>query len=241
MTESKPSRGIHGALVKLWRGGDYELTVTGRTQITPNYLRLHFTTGNLLAERPVHPTMWVRGWFPDGDKAHQRGYMLVNPDPAAGTTDIDFALHDGLATRWAQDAKPGDTLEVTLLGSSFELPEPAPAGYVLVGDTASLPAINTLLQAIGEAPIQVYLEAGHDDDRDLQVGTGAPGLTVTWVDRKNNGEALVETVRASAFDAADHFGWVACDNRTTRSVVKVLREDYQIPKKSIKARAYWEA
>ena len=87
-----------------------------------------------------------------------------------------------------------------------------------------LPAINTLLQAIGEAPIQVYLEAGHDDDRDLQVGTGAPGLTVTWVDRKNNGEALVETVRASAFDASDHFGWVACDNRTTRSVVKVLRE-----------------
>ena len=52
---------------------------------------------------------------------------------------------------------------------------------------------------------------------------------------------LVETVRASAFDASDHFGWVACDNRTTRSVVKVLREDYQIPKKSIKARAYWEA
>ncbi len=241
MTESKPSRGIQGALVKLWRGGDYELTVTGRTQITPNYLRLHFATGNLLAERPVHPTMWVRGWFPDGDKAHQRGYTLVNPDPAAGTTDIDFALHDGLATRWAQDAKPGDTLEVTLLGSSFELPEPAPAGYVLVGDAASLPAINTLLQAIGAAPIQVYLEAGHDDDRDLQVGSGAPGLTVTWVDRKNNGEALVETVRASAFDASDHFGWVACDNRTTRSVVKVLREDYQIPKKAIKARAYWEA
>ena len=77
--------------------------------------------------------------------------------------------------------------------------------------------------------------------RDLQVGSGAPGLTVTWVDRKNNGEALVETVRASAFDASDHFGWVACDNRTTRSVVKVLREDYQIPKKAIKARAYWEA
>ena len=72
MSESKPSRGIQGALVKLWRGGDYELTVTGRTQITPNYLRLHFTTGNLLAERQVHPTMWVRGWFPDGDKAHQR-------------------------------------------------------------------------------------------------------------------------------------------------------------------------
>ncbi len=49
MTEQKPSRGFSGALVKLWRGGDYELTVTGRTQIGPHYLRLHFDSGALLA------------------------------------------------------------------------------------------------------------------------------------------------------------------------------------------------
>ena len=40
MVEHKASRGLEGALVKLCRGGDYELTVTGRTQLTPNYLRL---------------------------------------------------------------------------------------------------------------------------------------------------------------------------------------------------------
>jgi NADPH-dependent ferric siderophore reductase len=32
---------------------------------------------------------------------------------------------------------------------------------------------------------------------------------------------------------------VACDSRTTRSVVKVLREDFGIPRKSIKSQAYW--
>ncbi|WP_197381947.1 siderophore-interacting protein [Mycolicibacterium mengxianglii] len=237
MSEQKPSRGLTGALVKLWRGGDYELTVTGRTQITAHYLRLHFTSGDLLKERSVHPTMWVRGWFPDGDKSHQRGYTLVNPDPVAGTVDIDFAMHEGLATRWAQQARPGDVLEVTVLGSSFELPTPAPAGYVIVGDTASLPAINSLLEAIGDTPAKVFLEAGHDDDRELPVYGDVP---VTWVDRKNAGEALVEAVRSSAFDAADHFGWVACDNRTTRNVTKVLREQFSIPKKSLKALAYWQ-
>ena len=81
MAEQKPSRGFSGTLVKLWRGGDYELTVTGRTEISPHYLRLHFDSGSLLAERPLHPTMWVRGWFPDGEKSHQRGYTLVNADP----------------------------------------------------------------------------------------------------------------------------------------------------------------
>jgi hypothetical protein len=90
MADQKTSRGFSGALVKLWRGGDYEMTVTGRTEITPNYLRLHFTAKDLLTERAVHPTMWVRGWFPDGGKSHQRGYTLVNPDPAAGTVDVDF-------------------------------------------------------------------------------------------------------------------------------------------------------
>jgi NADPH-dependent ferric siderophore reductase len=242
MAEQKPSRGLTGALVKLWRGGDYELTVTGRTQISPHYLRLHFDAGDLLAERSIHPTMWIRGWFPDGDKSHQRGYTLVDPDRAAGTVDIDFAIHDGLATRWAQLAEPGDVLEVTVLGSNFVLPTPTPAGYVIVGDTASLPAINSLLAAIGDTPAWVFLEAGHDDDRDLPVGSAVSGdVEVTWVDRKDAGAALVDTVRSSAFDASDHFGWVACDNRTTRNVTKVLREQFSIPKNCLKSQAYWQA
>lgn len=236
MAEQKASRGLEGALVKLWRGGDYQLTVTGRTELTANYLRLHFDAERLLAEQRLHPTMWVRGWFPNGAKAHQRGYTLVNPDQEAGTVDIDFAMHDGVATRWAGGAQPGDVLEVTVLGSNFALPEPRPAGYVIVGDTASLPAINSLLDAIGDAPARIFLEAGHDDDRELPVAGDAD---VTWVDRHDG--ALVEAVSSSAFDAADHFGWVACNNRTTRAVARVFRDEYNIPRKSIKAQAYWVA
>lgn len=238
MSEQPTSRGWQGAVLKLLGAGDYRLTVTGRREISPHYLRLSFDAGGMLADRPVHPTMWIRMWFADGNKVHQRGYTLVDPDPAADTVDMEFALHDGVASRWAQAAQPGDTIEATVLGSKFAIPEPRPAGYVIVGDTASLPAINSLLDAIGEAPAQVFLEAGHDDDRDLPV-VGSAG--VTWVDRKNAGGALVQAVTSAAFDAADHFGWVACDNRTTRAVTKVLREDFGIPRKSIKAQAYWVA
>jgi NADPH-dependent ferric siderophore reductase len=238
MADKKPSRGFPGAVLKLLRAGDYRLTVTARRATNRHYLRVSFQSGGLLAERTPHPTMWVRLWFTDGDKLHQRGYTLVNPDPAADTVDIEFALHDGVAPRWALAAQPGDTIEVTVLGSHFALPQPAPAGYVIVGDTASLPAINSLLAAIGAAPARVFLEAAHDDDTQLPVARTAD---VTWVHRKNGGEALVAAVTSSAFDAAEHFGWVACDNRTTRVVAKVLREDYRIPRKSIKAQAYWVA
>jgi len=220
------------------RAGDYRLTVTSRREVTPHYLRLSFQAGGMLQDSPLHPTMWIRTWFADGDKLHQRGYTLVDPNPETDTVDIEFALHDGVASRWAQDARPGDTIEVTVLGSNFTLPEPAPKGYVIVGDTASLPAINSLLTAIGDRPARVFLEAGHDEDKQLPVARSAD---VVWIDRKNAGEALVEAVSSSAFDAADHFGWVASDNRTTRAVAKVFREEYSIPRKSIKAQAYWVA
>lgn len=238
MSDTKPSRGFAGAVLKLLRAGDYEFTVTARNQVSAHYLRLSFDAGGVLAERSLHPTMWVRMWFADGDKVHQRGYTLVNPAPADNTVDIEFALHDGVASRWAEQAQVGDTIEVTVLGSNFALPDPPPAGYVIVGDTASLPAINSLLDAIGDAPARVFLEAAHDDDKQLPVSRTSD---VTWVDRKNAGESLVQAVESAAFDAADHFGWVACDNRTTRAVAKLLREDYNISRKAIKAQAYWVA
>ncbi|MCA2241062.1 MULTISPECIES: siderophore-interacting protein [Mycobacterium] len=238
MSDHQASRGWTGTVLKLLGAGDYRLTVTARREITPHYLRLSFADGGLLGQHGVHPTMWVRLWFADGDKLHQRGYTLVDPDPAAGALDIEFALHDGTASRWARTAQPGDTIDATVLGSRFAVPDPAPAGYVIVGDCASLPAINSLLTSIGEVPARVFLEAGHEGDKDLPVARCAD---VIWVDRKDAGQALLEAVRSAAFDAGDHFGWVACDNRTTRSVAKALREDFGIPRKSIKAQAYWVA
>ena len=54
----------------------------------------------------------------------------------------------------------------------------------------------------------------------------ARDIDVTWVTRNNGGGELLEAVRSAAFDAGDHFGWVACDTRTTRNVAKSLREDF---------------
>ncbi|MUM17552.1 siderophore-interacting protein [Mycobacterium sp. CBMA271] len=232
-TVTQPTRGWQGAVLKLFRAGDFQLTVTGRRELTEHYLRLSFAAGGLLQSGPVHPTMWIRLWFPDGDKLHQRGYTLVNPDPRADTVDIEFALHNGLAARWAQSAQVGDTIEATVLGSSFALPDPAPHGYVIVGDTASLPAINSLLEAIGDSPAMVFLEAAHENDKTLPVRGDA-----IWVDRHGD-RPLAEIVREAAVDASDFFGWVACDTRTTREVTRVLKDYYGIPRRSMKAQAYW--
>lgn len=238
-TVTTQSRGLTGALLRAFGADDYQLTVTARREITDHYLRLSFTAGGLLADHPLHPTMWIRMWFPtNGNRVHQRAYTLVDPHPTADTFDIEFALHKGAAADWARKAQPGDTIAATVLGSTFALPSPAPAGYLIVGDTASLPAVNSLLSAIGDQPAQVWLEWTHADDRELPViDTGHRELT--WVRRENNGAALVAAVTLAATPMPHHFGFVACDTKTTRAITAVLRRDYQISRKAMKAQAYW--
>lgn len=145
--------GWEGVVLKLMRGRDFEFTVTGAEQVTDDFRRVHLTDGGLLAATGgAHPTMWVRIWFQQAGKPHQRAYTLVDPDPAAGTFSLEFALHEGTASDWARKAQPGDTIEATLQGTGFTLPEPRPARLFVIGDPASLPAINSLLDAVPRTP-----------------------------------------------------------------------------------------
>ncbi|WHU46212.1 siderophore-interacting protein [Gordonia sp. L191] len=243
-THKAPSRGWQGAVLKLLRADDYEFTVTSTEKITEHYIRLGFTGGGVLTDRPVHPTMWVRLWFESNGKAHQRGYTLADPDPATDSFFIEFAVHDGAALRWALAAKPGDTISATFMGSKFAIPEPAPAGWLVAGDPASLPAINSLLDALSassgpQVGATIWFEYSHDDDRDLPIRL-RPQDTIHWIARGADGSALVEAVRAAATAQPDHFGWVALDSVNTRVVADVFRTEFGLGKKRVKALAYWQ-
>ncbi|MFQ6398379.1 siderophore-interacting protein [Nocardia sp. KC 131] len=231
-------RGFEGLMLKAWRAEDYRLTVTSTEYITDKFLRLGFTAGGLLADHPVHPTQWVRLWIPNGDKEHQRGYTLVDPDPTGDTFSIEFAVHHGPASMWAQKAAVGDEIDVSVLGSDFELPDPLPSEFVIFGDTASLPAINSLLDAISDVPAKVWLEWQYESDPALPV-RNKPHHQVTWVQRIDDGRLLRE--QAQEIDCAENtYAWVACDGHTTRSIVKTLERTHALPKTAIKSRAYWK-
>jgi NADPH-dependent ferric siderophore reductase len=87
---------------------------------------------------------WVRLWFDDAGKPHQRAYTLVDPNVEAGTFSLEFVLHDGCASDWSRKAQPGDTIETTVQGTGFEVPDPLPQRMLVIGDPTSLPAINFL-------------------------------------------------------------------------------------------------
>ncbi|MFE7796330.1 siderophore-interacting protein [Nocardia sp. NPDC057440] len=233
-------KGFNGLMVKAWGGDDYRLTVTSTDYVTDKYLRVGFTAGGLLAQHPVHPTQWVRCWIPDStsDKLHHRGYTLVDQDPEGDRFAIEFALHDGPASQWAHNASAGDELDVTVLGSDFQLPESTPSEYLIFGDTASLPAINTLLDAIGDTPARVWLEWQYESDTTLPV-RNKPHHQVTWRQRIDDGRLLREQAQEITCPA-DAFAWVACDGHTTRSIVKTLKQTHGLPKTAVKFQAYWK-
>ena len=58
---------------------------------------------------------------------------------------MDFAMHHGVAADWARSVQAGDTIDATVQGSSFTFPQPTPRRIWVVGDPASIPAINSLL------------------------------------------------------------------------------------------------
>jgi len=236
LPNDRPSRGYQGAILRLLQAPEYDLTVIAREELNEHYVRLSFAGGGLLAAHETHPTMWIRMWFPGGGKLHQRSFTVVNPNPAADTFDVEFSLHDGIASRWARAAQPGATIAATVLATPFVAPTPAPAGYVIVGDAASLPAINSLLASIGDTPARVFLGADRYEDKGLPV---ARHVGVEWIDRSQSTEAFIQTIRSEAFDARGYVGWVASNNRATRAAAEILRENYRIPRASIKAQAYW--
>ncbi|MFD4405934.1 siderophore-interacting protein [Nocardia sp. NPDC058499] len=231
-------RGSNGVIMKVWRADDYRLTVTSTERITDKYIRIGFTAGGLLNDHPVHPTQFIRLWIPDAetDKLHHRGYTLIDQDPETDHFYIEFAVHNGPAGAWAERAQVGEVIETSVLGSNFELPAVAPGEYVIFGDSASLPAVNTLLEAIGDTPARVWLEWQYDTDPTLPV-RNKPHHTVTWLQRIDDGRAIREAAEGLTV-GQDAFAWVACDTATTRAVVKTLRAT--LPKSQIKAQGYWK-
>ncbi|GAQ58860.1 siderophore-interacting protein [Streptomyces acidiscabies] len=226
-------RGWEGAVLKLMRARDFTLTVTANEQVSAEYRRIRVTDGGLLDANPVHPTMWVRLWFQNAGRPHQRAYTLVDPDPESGTFALEFALHEGAASDWARGVEVGGTIEATVQGTGFESPVPSPTHVLAIGDPASLPAINSLLDSMSSVPATVWFEGGEGE---LPFRHG--------VRRVPRGE-LVERVRLELPEVLDGaeapYVWIACDTRTTRVLSAYVRKELGVPKERVHALGYWRA
>lgn len=234
------SRGFQGAVLKALGAGDHVLSVLAVVDVTPHYRRIVFEAPTLF-DRPFETAGYLRLWVPDAEKPgrhHQRGYTIVAPDEAAGTIILEFAMHaSGPAVAWAARVEPGEQITASRYGSTkFAVPDPVPDGFVLIGDTAAIPAINGVLATLpDDVPVEVLLEQSHDDDVDIPLAAH-PRMSVTWVPQTGDPAVLADAIGER--DWSNWYAWVTAESAATRRVRNRLKE-FGFPRSDVHAQAYW--
>lgn len=235
-------RGIQGVMMRATQARDHTATVLSKEEITPSFIRVHLHSDTFFEDAELAPTAWLRGWFPDHEgkeTEHQRGYTISSGDSENGLFSLDFVLHEpaGPASAWAQNCRPGDTLQVNTLGSSkFELPEDRPAGYLLVGDAAAIPGLAGIISALPqEVPIELTLEEHHPHDRLIPIPSHTR-LRTHWISRTGP-QSLAQAIEAR--DWSNWYVWATPESASLKQLRSRLRDDFGFPRSEIHSQAYW--
>ncbi|MEH3129783.1 MAG: ATP-binding cassette domain-containing protein [Mycolicibacterium neoaurum] len=239
------ARGLQGVMMRGFGARDHQVTVLGSERLAPHCVRIQMVSPTIFEDSATEPTSWLRFWFPDPDGTDtefQRAYTISESDPATGRFAIDVVLHEpaGPASRWAADVTPGATIAAMVMGSKgFSVPEDPvdrPAGYLLIGDSASQPAINGIIGAIPhDIPIEVYLEQHHGDDPLIPL-VEHPRLRVHRVPRT---DAAAVAAAIERRDWSNWYAWAGPEAGTLKGLRTRLRDEFGFPKQEIHAQAYW--
>lgn len=239
------ARGFSGVMLRSFGARDHIATVIETVPIAPHFVRVRMSSPTLFEDVDAEPAAWLRFWFPDPDGSKtefQRAYTISEADVEAGRFAVDVVLHDpaGPASLWARNVQPGATIAVmALMGSSrFDVPDEQPAGYLLIGDSASIPGMNGIISVVpDDVPVEMYLEQ-HDDNDTLIPIAQHPRLRLHWVARHDE-KSLAAAIETRAW--SDWYAWATPEATTLKHVRARLRDEFGFPKSEVHAQAYWSA
>ena len=228
--------------------------VTRVEQLSPRMVRVTFTGDDLGAFAWNGPAAHIKLIFPeegqveppmpqpDGPRStRMRTYTPRRFDPAVTELDVEFVLHgDGPASSWAAQAKVGQALIVAGPGPSYQI-DPDADWFLLVGDDAALPAIETILDALpAEARVRVLLEIV-DEHEERPLSTAAQ-LDITWLHRGAHpaqvDTALEEAVRMTQLPVGN--GRIGCEAAAMRRIRRHLLHERGHDPATIVTRGYWK-
>jgi NADPH-dependent ferric siderophore reductase len=222
-------------------GRGVELYAADPTKV-PN-IKLVFPRADGRLDQPGNDGTGRLTWPDPTVKQMVRTYTVRHLDPAAGEMDIDFVKHgdEGLASGWAEHAKPGDVIGAAGGGGVVA---PSSDWYLIVGDETALPAIGRMLERLpegarGVAVIEVADELEEQDlssPADIDIRwvhrNGAPGGTTTH---------LLDAATAVEVPEGDvkKFAWVSAESKTVIAMRKWLRNDAGFDRKATLVIGYW--
>jgi len=186
--------------------------------------------------------------WPEGAKPLMRDYTPRHFDAVARTLEIDFALHEaGPATRWAEQAKPGQAIGIGGPRGSFIVPTDFD-WHLLVGDDTALPAIARRLAEL-PAGARALVLAEVDGPADRIALPSQAQVELVWVHRDDaeaNANAALATeppllaaLRNTPLPTGDFHAWVGCESAAAKAVRAHLVNDCRANPKWIRASGYW--
>lgn len=223
-----------------------QLTVKQVDRIAAHMVRVTLT-GDLAGFTSLGFDDHVKLFFPDAAAADTatmlaRDFTPRRYDSAANTLEIDFVLHDaGPATRWAEQAKPGQALRIGGPRGSFIIPT-AYDWHLLIGDETGLPAIGRRLAELPAEARVVVLGEVDGAAEELTFKTAA-NATVTWAHRNGAApgasDALSKALSELKWPAGDYYAWVACESSIAKALRRQLIADHGANPKWMRAAGYW--
>ncbi|HEU5472527.1 MAG TPA: siderophore-interacting protein [Actinophytocola sp.] len=185
---------------------------------------------------------WYRSYLdmPDELRPPMRTYTVRAYRPDRAEIDIDFVLHgdDGLASRWAGAARPGDL--VAVLGPAGQAAAgDGPRWHLLVGDETAVPAIGSIIEA---APAGTRLRAFVEvaDPEEHQRFASRAEVDIQWLYR-NGHSVLLDAVRATEFTGEGAQAWVAGESGMVRAVRRHLVRERGFEAAMVSFHGYWQA
>lgn len=218
------------------------LTVREVARVTPGMIRV------VLADRCLADFVsagfddHIKLFFPSEGEPERRDYTPRAFDCEACTLTVDFVLHDaGPATRWAADARPGDTIEIggprgsVVVSDSFDW-------WLLVGDETALPAIGRRVEEAAPGARLTTLVAVPDPAGEQRFATRAEHRAL-WVhrpaDRAADPEPLLTSLAALDLPAGEGFVWIAAEAGVARALRAYMLDGRGQPRQWIRASGYW--
>lgn len=219
------------------------LTVKETSRLTPNMIRILLEGDDLADFVSLGFDDHIKLFIPtEEEETEKRDYTPRFFDTDARRLAIDFAVHDaGPATRWAIDARPGDTLQIGGPRGSAVV-SPAFDWWLLVGDETALPAIGRRIEELpaGARVVSIVTIA---DDNDRQSFSTQADHQAIWVrrplDRADDPAPVLDALRELALPQGDGFVWIAAEARVARAARDHLVNERGHPLQWTKAAGYW--
>lgn len=180
--------------------------------------------------------------MPAETRPPMRNYTVREFRPEALELDIDFVVHgdEGLATRFATRAKPGDSVALLDQGAGFEF-DPTAEQHLLVTDETGLPAVAGILRDLPrDARGTALIEIPHADDaREID---SPPGVHVDWLVRDAGavpGTLALEAVKKLSLPEGKLSAYLVGEQALATGARRWLVNELGVPKKSILFSGYW--